>query len=85
MSIRFWLVIMIVVSTVMIDGFPYLRTLTEDECKAYFISNDINKIVYAYFNCPKKLRPKYENVKSYVVKRSLESFDDKQEKYANLS
>jgi uncharacterized protein (UPF0333 family) len=34
MSIRFSLIVMIVLLVVIIDGIPILESLTEDECKA---------------------------------------------------
>jgi hypothetical protein len=34
MSIRFGLILMIILVVMAIDGFPLLGTLTEDECKA---------------------------------------------------
>jgi hypothetical protein len=34
MSIQFWLIIMIIMSIVTIDGLLFLGSLTEEECKA---------------------------------------------------
>lgn len=43
-----------------------------------FASNDVNKQIHAYFNCPKKLRPKHKIIERNVVKRSLILNDDQQ-------
>jgi len=44
-----------------------------------FASNDINKHLHAYFNCPRKLRPKHKRIESYISKRSLMFTDDRQD------
>ena len=40
-----------------------------------FASNDINKKIHAYFNCPRKLRPKNRRRQIYPI------FNDQQEDY----
>jgi hypothetical protein len=40
-----------------------------------FASNDVNEIVHAYFNCPRKLRPKYKRIKSHIATPAVKVAD----------
>lgn len=44
-----------------------------------FTSNDVNKQIHAYFNCPKKLRPKHKRMEREIPKHFLMFNDDQQD------
>lgn len=44
-------------------------------------SNNINKRIHAYFNCPKKLQPSHKRKTSYIAKRSLVFINDRQDNF----
>ncbi|CAF3688376.1 unnamed protein product [Rotaria sordida] len=76
MSIFFRLIIMIVLVVMMSNGYSLLGALTEDECKAYFVSNDFKQRLHARFVCPKKWRPRMNKIESVVAKRSVIDLED---------
>ncbi|CAM2709968.1 unnamed protein product [Rotaria socialis] len=64
MSTRLWLIVLLLCSVFIYDCScflfsPLTASLTEVECKQYFTSNDLNKIIQAFHKCPKRYRPSY--------------------------
>ncbi|CAF3336009.1 unnamed protein product [Rotaria socialis] len=56
-----------------VHNFKYIGSLTENECKSYMASANINKQLQAVFSCPRKWRFNYKkqisnDMKYYLVK-----------------
>ncbi|CAF3332486.1 unnamed protein product [Rotaria socialis] len=70
---RLCFIAILIFCVIKVHNFKYIGSLTENECKSYMASANINKQLQAVFSCPRKWRFNYKkqisnDMKYYLVK-----------------
>ncbi|CAF1273799.1 unnamed protein product [Rotaria magnacalcarata] len=70
---RLCFIAILIFCVIKVHHFKYIGSLTEDECKSYMASDNINKQLQAIFSCPRKWRFNYkrdtsDGMKYYLMK-----------------